>query len=420
MSKIESNFNYAKEYLDTKGIDVDAALNRLEKFTISVHCWQADDVGGFETEDSVLSGGGIQVTGNYPGKARTINEVRQDMEKVFSLIPGDHRYNLHASYGEFEGKKVDRNEIETRHFDGWIDWAKNNNLKLDFNSTCFSHPKADDGFTLSNQNNEIRDFWIDHVRRARDITAYFGKEFDSPSIHNLWIPDGSKDIRFDKWTPRELLKDSLDEIFEIEYPSELIKDAVESKLFGIGSESYVVGSHEFYLGYALTRNLMVCLDMGHFHLSEDVGDKISSILQFSDEILFHFSRAVRWDSDHIPILNDELKDVAAQIVRYNLDKKTNIALDFFDASLNRVGAYVLGIRSVLKSLLTALLEFPNLIKEAEENEDYISRLALMEEQKLFPIGVVWDYYCLKNNVPTDSEWLKIIHDYENNVLSTRN
>lgn len=420
MSKIESNYNYAKEYLDTKGIDVDAALNRLETFSISVHCWQADDVGGFETEDSVLSGGGIQVTGNYPGKARTIDEVRQDMEKVFSLIPGDHRYNLHASYGEFEGKKVDRNEIETRHFDGWIDWAKNNKLKLDFNSTCFSHPKADDGYTLSNYNKEIRNFWIDHVKRARDITAYFGKEFDSPSIHNLWIPDGSKDIRYDKWTPRQLLKESLDEIFEFGYPSELIKDAVESKLFGIGSESYVVGSHEFYLGYALTRNLMVCLDMGHFHLSEDVGDKISSILQFSDEILFHFSRAVRWDSDHIPIFNDELKDVAAQIVRYNLDNKTNIALDFFDASLNRVGAYVLGIRSVLKSLLTALLESANMIKAAEDNEDYISRLALMEEQKLYPIGVVWDYYCLKNNIPTDSEWLKIIHDYENDVLSDRN
>ncbi len=420
MSKIESTFNYAKEYFDTKGIDVDAALNRLEKFSISVHCWQADDVGGFEAADSVLSGGGIQVTGNYPGKARTIDEVRKDMEKVFSLIPGNHRYNLHASYGEFEGKKVDRNEIETKHFDGWIDWAKNNKLKLDFNSTCFSHPKADDGYTLSNYNKEIRDFWIDHVKRARDITVYFGKEFDSPSIHNLWIPDGSKDIRYDKWTPRQLLKESLDEIFGFEYPPKLIKDAVESKLFGIGSESYVVGSHEFYLGYSLTRNLMVCLDMGHFHLSEDVGDKISSIMQFSDEILFHFSRAVRWDSDHIPILNDELKDVAAQIVRYNLDKKTNIALDFFDASLNRVGAYVLGIRSVLKSLLTALLESPNLIKTAENNGDYISRLALMEDQKLYPVGAVWDYYCQKNNVPTESEWLKVIHDYENDVLSFRN
>ena len=417
--KIIENYNSAKEYYESIGIDVEDKLKRLKEFSISVQCWQGDDVGGFETPDSVLTGGGIQVTGNHAGKARSISELQADMEKVFSLIPGNHRYNLHAIYGEFNGKKVDRDEIEPKHFAGWVEWAKKNNLKLDFNATCFSHQKAEDGFTLSSSDKATRDFWIEHVKRARKITAYFGKELGSPSVHNLWIPDGSKDMRFDKWTPRELLKESLDKIFEDEYQAEEIKDAIESKLFGIGSESYVVGSHDFYLGYALTRNKMICLDMGHFHLTENVADKISSVLQFSDEILFHISRSVRWDSDHIPIINDELREVASQIVRYNLDKRTNIALDFFDASLNRVGAYVLGIRSTIKSLLIALLEPSAQIKAAEEGGDYLSRLALMEESKLHPVGAVWDYYCQINNTPTEAEWLKEALEYENSVLSKR-
>ena len=417
--RIENNYESAKEFYSSIGIDVDEALKRLKEFSISVQCWQGDDVGGFESPDSELSGGGIQVTGNHPGKARSISELQNDLEKVFSLIPGNHRLNLHASYGAFGGEEVDRDKIEPSHFKGWVNWAKENNLKLDFNATLFSHPKADSGFTLSSRDKEIREFWIEHVKRVREITAYFGKELNSPSVHNLWIPDGIKDIPYDRWTPREILKDSLDEIYKIEYPKEQMKDAVESKLFGIGSESYVVGSHEFYLGYALTRNKMVCLDMGHFHLTENVSDKISSILQFSDEILFHISRAVRWDSDHIPVLNDELREVAAQIVRYNLDKRTNIALDFFDATLNRVGAYVLGIRSTIKSLLIALLEPAAQIKAAEENEDYISRLALMEESKFHPVGAVWDYYCQMNEVPTEGDWLKEVIDYENNVLSKR-
>ena len=416
---IERNFNAAKKYFSQIGIDVDDTLKRLQEFSISVQCWQGDDVGGFETPDSVLSGGGIQVTGNHIGKARTISELQKDMEKVFSLIPGNHRYNLHAIYGDFAGKNIDRDEIEPKHFEGWVEWAKKNNLKLDFNSTCFSHPKAEDGFTLSSSDKDTRDFWIEHVKRSRKIAAYFGKELDSPSVHNIWIPDGSKDMRFDKWTPREYLKDSLDKIFEDEYPKQEIKDAVESKLFGIGSESYVVGSHDFYLGYALTRNKMICLDMGHFHLTENVADKISSVLQFSDEVLFHITRSVRWDSDHIPIINDELREVATQIVRYNLDKRTNIALDFFDATLNRVGAYVLGIRSTIKSLLIALLEPSEQIRVAEENGDYLSRLAIIEESKLHPVGAIWDYYCQLNNVPTEAEWLKEAIDYEKNVLSKR-
>jgi len=417
--RILENYEIAKDFYNGLGIDVDEALTRLNKFSISVQCWQGDDVGGFETPDSVLSGGGIQVTGNHIGKARSISELQLDMEKVFSLIPGNHRYNLHAIYGDFDGKSVDRNEIEKSHFDGWIDWAKKNNLKLDFNATCFSHPKAEDGFTLSNSDKAIRDFWIEHVNRAREITSYFGKELNSPSVHNLWIPDGSKDTPFDRWTPRELLKESLDEIYKKGYPSEQIKDAVESKLFGIGSESYVVGSHDFYLSYALTRNKMICLDMGHFHLTENVSDKISSVLQFSDEVLFHISRAVRWDSDHIPILNDELLGVAKEIIRNDLDKRTNIALDFFDASLNRVGAYVIGIRSTIKSLLIALLEPMAQIEKAEKSNNYLNRLAIMEESKLHPIGAVWDYYCLSNNVPTESEWLKEAIIYEEKVLSKR-
>lgn len=417
--RLEENYKAAKEFYNSIGVDVDEALKRLKDFSISVQCWQGDDVGGFETPDSVLSGGGIQVTGNYPGKARSIKELQTDMEKVFSLIPGKHRYNLHAIYGDFAGEKVDRNEIEPKYFEGWVEWAKEKDLKLDFNATLFSHPKANNGFTLSSSDKEIRDFWIEHVKRAREITAYFGREQNSSSVHNLWIPDGLKDIPFDRWSPRERLKESLDEVFKDEYSKGEIKDAVESKLFGIGSESYVVGSHEFYLGYALTRNKMVCLDMGHFHLTENVADKISSILQFADEVLFHISRAVRWDSDHIPILNDELREVAAQIVRYNLDKRTNIALDFFDATLNRVGAYVLGIRSTIKSLLIALLEPSEKIKDAENREDYLSRLALMEESKFHPVGAVWDYYCQMNNVPTEGAWLKEVIDYEENVLSKR-
>ena len=347
--RIEQDFKVAKIFYEDNGIDMDEVFKRLEWFSISIQCWQGDDVGGFETPHSNLSGGGIQVTGNYPGKARNIHELKQDLLKALSLIPGNHRINLHAIYGDFGGKKLERDEIEPQHFQTWVEWARENNLGLDFNATCFSHPRADDGFTLSSRDKATREFWIEHVKKARKITAFLGREFQKTSVHNLWIPDGSKDIPYDRWTPRRLLKESLDEIYSDQYDSSEMKDAMESKLFGIGSEAYVVGSHEFYLGYALKNNLMVCLDMGHFHPMENVSDKISSVLQFSDELLFHISRGVRWDSDHIPIFNDELQDVASQIIRNDLENRIYIAMDFFDATLNRVGAYVIGVRSLLKS-----------------------------------------------------------------------
>jgi L-rhamnose isomerase len=417
--RVNENYKVAKGRFETMGVDVDNAIKRLANIPLSIHCWQGDDIGGFETPDATLSGGGIQVTGNYMGKARTIDELQKDMEKVFSLIPGRHRYNLHAIYGDFNGEHVDRNEIEPKHFQRWVEWAKKNKLMLDFNATCFSHPKTESGYTLSNENKEIRDFWIEHVKKAREIAAHFGKEFKSPSVHNLWIPDGSKDIKYDKWTPRNILKGSLDEIYKDEYYSTHIKDAVESKLFGIGSESFVVGSYDFYLSYALARNKMICLDMGHFHLTEDVADKISSILQFSDELLLHISRPVRWDSDHIPILNDQLREVATQIIRYNLEKRVHIALDFFDATVNRIGAYILGIRSTQKSLLIAMLEPLERMKEVEQNEDFISRLALQEDAKLHPVGAIWDYFCKINNVPCGSQWLQETKKYEKEVLISR-
>ena len=416
---VEQNFELAKEFYDELHINVEEALSRLEKFSISLQCWQGDDVGGFERPDAELSGGGIQVTGNYPGKARNIDELKQDIEKVLSLIPGNHRFNLHAIYGDFGGKKVERNEIEPKHFQTWVDWAKENNLGLDFNATLFSHPLAEKGFTLSSRDKSIREFWIEHVKRAREISAFFGKELKSPSVHNLWIPDGSKDIPYDRWTPRQLLRESLDEIYSIKYVSSEMKDALESKLFGIGSEAYVVGSHEFYMGYALKNDLMICLDMGHFHPTENVADKISSILQFSDEILFHISRGVRWDSDHIPLFNDDVREVAVQIIRPNLDERVHLAMDFFDATVNRVGAYVLGVRSLLKALLSAILEPHQILKDSEEKMNYLARLAWMEDSRLHPVGAVWDYYCLKHNTPSGNEWLKEIEQYERDVLSKR-
>jgi len=412
-SSIEKSYEIAKTRYAELGVDTEIAMEKLSTLSISLHCWQGDDVGGFETPDATLSGGGIQVTGNYPGKARNVNELRMDLEKVYSLLPGKHRLNLHAIYGEFGGKRIDRNEISTEHFKGWVDWAKRQNIKLDFNATCFSHPKADNGFTLSSKNKSTRDFWIEHVKRCREISAFLGRELKSPCIHNLWIPDGTKDSPVDRWTHRALLKDSLDEIYSIKYDQE------EMKLFGIGSESYVVGSHEFYMGYAISRGKMVCLDLGHFHPTESIADKISAILQFSDQLLFHVSRGVRWDSDHVVILNDEVKSVAEEIVRANVLDRVNIALDFFDASLNRVGAYVIGTRSTLKSFLIALLEPTDKLREFEEAGNNFARLALLEELKTMPFGAVWDYYCLKNNVFVGEGWMEKVQEYEEKVLSKR-
>jgi len=418
-SEIKNAYDRARERYARLGVDTEKALAILEGISLSLHCWQGDDVGGFETPDARLAGGGIQVTGSYPGKAGTIDELRMDLEKVYSLIPGRHRLNLHASYGDFGGKLVDRNEIEPRHYESWIDWARNQKIGLDFNSTCFSHPKAESGFTLSSKDDGIRGFWIEHVKRCRAIGAHMGRKQQSPCIHNLWIPDGSKDIPADRWTHRALLKDALDEIFAVEHDRSEMKDAVESKLFGIGSEAFVVGSHEFYMAYALTRGVMLCLDVGHFHPTESVADKISAILQSSQELLLHISRGVRWDSDHVVILNDEMRSIAEEIVRGDALDRTHIGLDFFDASINRIGAWVIGSRATLKGLLIALLEPRRKLRKLEEEGDNFGRLALMEELKTMPFGDVWDFYCLKQDVPAREEWIEEVRRYEAEVTSKR-
>ncbi len=417
--RIEKAYEIAKESYAELGVDTESAMVRLKDIAISLHCWQGDDVGGFEKPDSELSGGGIQVTGNHPGKARTVRELRQDLEKAYSLIPGSHRLNLHAMYGEFGGKLVDRNEIGPEHYRGWVDWAKEQRVKLDFNATCFSHPKADSGFTLSNRDKGIRQFWIEHVKLCRQVSAFFGREQASPCIHNLWIPDGDKDTPIDRWTPRALLKASLDEILSDILPSSEMKDAVESKLFGIGSEAYVVGSHEFYLAYALTKGIVPCFDLGHFHPTESVADKISATMQFCDEILLHVSRPVRWDSDHVVILNDDIRAVTEEIVRSNKLEHINIALDFFDASMNRVGAWTIGTRATLKGLLIALLEPSDKLRTYEAEGNNFARLAMLDSLKNMPFGAVWDYYCVQSDVPIGASWLKEIQEYEINVTGKR-
>jgi L-rhamnose isomerase len=416
---IKKSYKLAKEQYAELGIETDKVLAELDDLIISLHCWQTDDVGGFEREGAELGGGGIQATGNFPGKARTLRQMRDDLDKVMSLLPGKQRLNLHAIYGEFEGKKVDRDQIEVKHFQGWINWAKKRKIGLDFNCTCFSHPLADDGFTLSSKNHKIRKFWIEHTKRCRAIAAEMGKQLGTPCVHNIWIPDGSKDTPVDRFTLRKLLKKSLDEIFSIKYPKKYLKDSVESKLFGIGSESMVVGSHDFYLGYAIKNNTMITLDNGHFHPTEQVGDKISSILIYVDELLLHLTRGVRWDSDHVLTFNDELLLIAQEIIRANALKRVNIGLDFFDASLNRIGAYVIGTRSAQMAFLYALLEpHQTLIKFEEEGKNF-ERLSYLELMKSKPFGAVWDYYCLKNNVPVGQDYIEEIRKYEREVLIKR-
>lgn len=412
-------YEYAKAQYAALGVDTDAALKQLDKIKISMHCWQTDDVGGFETPDAELSGGGIQVTGNYPGKATSIAQMRADLDKVMELVPGKQRLNLHAIYGEFGGKLVDRNEIDVEHFQGWIDWAKERGMGLDFNATCFSHPRAADGFTLSSKNEENRKFWVEHVARCRKIAAEMGKQLGTPCVHNTWIPDGSKDTPVDRNGYRALLKKSLDEAFAVEYPKELMKDAVESKLFGIGAESMTVGSHDFYLGYAIKNNKLICLDNGHFHPTEQVGDKISACLQFVDEVLLHVTRGVRWDSDHVVTYNDEIQLIASEIIRSNAIDRVNVGLDYFDASLNRIGAYVVGIRAAQFAFLNALLEPLDTLKKYEENGQYFERLALLEVMKTKPLGAVYDYYCMINNVPVAQDYIAEIQSYEKDVLSKR-
>ncbi|GAA0297747.1 L-rhamnose isomerase [Gracilibacillus halotolerans] len=412
-------FEHAKAQYEKWGISVDEAFDKLKKVPISIHCWQGDDIGGFEVNQQELSGG-IDVTGNYPGKATTPEELRSDMEKAMSLIPGKHRVNLHAIYAETDGKVVDRDEIEPEHFENWVNWAKEHGLGLDFNPTLFSHAKAEDGLTLTHPDKNIRDFWVQHCMKSRKIAEYFGKELGTPALTNIWIPDGYKDTPSDRLTPRKRLKDALDEIYSVEIDEAYNLDAVESKLFGIGSEAYVVGSHEFYMGYAMQNNKLCLLDTGHYHPTEVVSNKLSSMLLFSEKVALHVSRPVRWDSDHVVTLDDELKEIGLEIVRNDALDRVIIGLDFFDASINRVAAWTIGTRNMIKSLLYALLMPNEHLKQLQDEGNYTERLALLEEFKTYPFGAIWDKYCEEMNVPAQEDWLAEVKQYEDEVLSKRN
>ncbi|MEI3609020.1 L-rhamnose isomerase [Pseudogracilibacillus sp. SO10305] len=416
---VKQNYEVAKQFYEKWGVDVDGALEQLKKVPISIHCWQGDDIGGFEVEERELSGG-IDVTGNYPGKAETPEQLREDLEKALSLIPGKHRVNLHAIYAETNGEIVDRDELKPEHFENWVAWAKKHELGLDFNPTFFSHPLSEEGLTLAHPNEEIRNFWIRHGIASREIGEYFGRELGTSTLTNFWMPDGYKDIPSDRLTPRIRLKESLDKIFEKEIDAKYNVDAVESKLFGIGSEAFVVGSHEFYLGYALKNNKLCLLDTGHYHPTEVVSNKISAMLLYSDELALHVSRPVRWDSDHVITLDDELKEVGLEIVRNNALDKVRIGLDFFDASINRVAAWTIGTRNMVKSLLNALLLPHDHLKKLQDEGNFTDRLALMEEFKTYPFGFIWDYYCEISGVPTGEDWLEEVKQYEKDVLCKRN
>ncbi|MFN8254455.1 MAG: L-rhamnose isomerase [Bacteroidales bacterium] len=413
--QIEKLYQNAKEHYASFGINTDKVLHQLQNISLSLHCWQADDGSGFENPDGPLTGG-IVATGNYPGKARGINQLRTDIIKVTSLLPGSHRLSLHAIYGDFDGQFVDRDKIEPKHFQSWINWAKANNLKLDFNSTSYSHPLSGN-LSLSNPDEKIRNFWIEHTKRCRVISEEMGKAQGSKCVMNLWVHDGSKDLTVNRMEYRWLLKDSLDQIFEKKY--EHMEDSIESKLFGIGAESFTVGSHEFYMGYAVANQKLITLDMGHFHLSESVADKISSMLLFVPKITLHVSRPVRWDSDHVVIMNDETLELAKEIVRADALDRINIGLDFFDASINRIGAYVVGSRATQKCFLQALLEPIEILRKFEKNGQNFERLAMLEETKAFPWHAVWDYFCMINNVPAGGDFIEDIQKYEKEVILKR-
>ncbi|MBT8037755.1 MAG: L-rhamnose isomerase [Verrucomicrobiae bacterium] len=412
---MSSSYELAREQYAALGVDTEAAIDRLKNIPISIHCWQGDDVAGFENSDGAL-GSGLAVTGNFLGRARTANELRQDLEQATSLIPGNHRLNLHAIYLESD-TPVARDQIETKHFQGWIDWCKSQNLGLDFNPSCFSHPLADDGFTLSSPDAGKRQFWIDHCKASRLIANDMGEQLGTPAVTNIWVPDGYKDTPADRLAPRQRLKDSLDEILAQPTPHNI--DAVESKLFGIGSEAYVTGSHEFYLGYATQKQIALCLDAGHFHPTEMISEKISSCLLYVPELLLHVSRGVRWDSDHVVTFSDELQAITREIVANNIEDRVHIGLDFFDASINRVAAWTIGVRNTLRALLLGLLEPTATLRQAELEGDYTTRLALQEELKTYPLGAVWDEYCRRQDTPVGPDWLTDIKTYEANVLSKR-
>lgn len=413
----EKAYLLAKEQYAKIGVDTDAVLERLQKTVISMHCWQGDDVNGFLFKDIELSGG-IQTTGNYPGKASTADELRADIEKAMSLIPGRQKLNLHAIYADTD-EKVDLDKLEPRHFEKWVEWAKKMGTGLDFNPTCFSHPMADSGFTISSADDEVRNFWIRHCKQCRKIAAYFGKELGETAVTNFWFPDGYKDVPVDREAPRYRMMTALDEVFADEYDEAYTKDALESKVFGIGAESYTVGSNEFALGYAVSRNKLYCLDAGHFHPTEVISDKISSVLLYTKNLLLHVSRPVRWDSDHVVVMDDELLAIAQNLVRTGLIDRTYIGLDFFDASINRIAAWVIGTRNMQKALLRAMLEPTDELKKLEDDGDYTARLALTEEYKTYPFGAVWDYFCEKNGVPVGTAWLDEVRAYEKEVLAKR-
>lgn len=414
---LQSSYRSASEQYGAFGVDTDGALNTLAETAIGLNCWQGDDISGFENPDAVLSGG-IAVTGNYPGRARNAAELRRDLDKAYSLIPGTHRLNLHAIYLESD-TPVPRNEIEPKHFSSWVDWARMNRHGLDFNPTLFSHPLAESGFTLSSPDEAVRAFWTEHCAASRKIGAFFGRELGTPCVTNVWLPDGYKDMPVDRKAPRERLQASLDNVFAETLDPHHNLDAVESKLFGLGSESYVVGSHEFYLGYAITRQKLLCLDAGHFHPTETIAEKLSSVLLYLDRVLLHVSRGVRWDSDHVVTLTDDLQAIMQETVRGGYLGRVHIGLDFFDASINRVAAWVIGTRNAQRALLLALLEPTERLRDLERAGDYTARLALLEELKGMPFGAVWNTFCEQQGVPVGIAFMDEIRAYEKNVLAMR-
>ena len=417
MTTITQHYEEAKKRYAEIGVDTDAVLEKLQDIKNSMHCWQGDDVKGFLNPDGETTGG-IMSTGNYPGAARNPDQLRQDLEKAFSLIPGKHKLNLHAIYMDTD-EAVDLDQIEPKHYEKWIAWAKEQGLGLDFNPTFFSHPMMKDGFTLAHPDKSVRDFWIEHGKRSRRVAEYFGKELGETCYNNFWVPDGFKDNPVDRLAPRKRLMESLDEIFADQVNENYTQDAVESKLFGLGAEAYTVGSHEFYMGYGLTRDKMILLDAGHFHPTEVISNKLSSLALFSKGIMLHVSRPVRWDSDHVVIMDDELQDIAKELVRNDLLDKAVIGLDFFDATINRIAAWVIGTRNTQKALLKALLEPIKELKEMENSFDFTSRLAYTEELKDFPYSDVWNYFCQQNGVPVGLDWLKEVQSYEEEVLKNR-
>ncbi|MEO1498481.1 MAG: L-rhamnose isomerase [Planctomycetota bacterium] len=418
MKGSQEELRAARQRYADRGVEADAAVAAMDAFPISIHCWQGDDVGGFEPGSGEL-GAGLAVTGSYPGKARTPDELRADAEQAFRLIPGTHRFNLHAIYAETGGERVERDAVGPEHFATWIDWAKTRCAGLDFNPSFFAHPLAADGQTLSHANEATRRFWIDHGVACRRIGAAMGAALGSPCVTNFWAPDGSKDTPADRSGPRERLLESLDAVFAEPIDPALNLDAVESKLFGIGAESYTVGSHEFYLGYAASRGKVLCLDTGHFHPTELVSDKLSAVMPWASAVLLHVSRGVRWDSDHVVTFSDEVRAIAREIVRGGYGPRVHLGLDFFDATIHRVAAWVIGVRATQKALLEALLEPREELRRAEADGDLTARLALMEEHKTLPLGVLWDHYCATRETPLDGEWLDEVRRYENEVTAAR-